>query len=79
MALFLLVTFFAAMSVAGYVVEVAFSALGLVPDERDARVVEASVTFNYTTVLNVVFLALAAFLVVRFLRTGGRQMLRAMK
>jgi uncharacterized protein len=35
-------------------------------------------SLNYTTVLNLVFLALAAILVVRFLRTGGPEMLRMM-
>ena len=38
----------------------------------------ASITWNYTTVLNIVFLALAAALVVRFVRTGGLPMLRMM-
>jgi hypothetical protein len=52
--------------------------LGLIPDERNADVVEASVTWNYTTFLNLVFLALAGVLVVRFLRTGGPAMLRMM-
>ena len=47
--------------------------LGLVPTERDAKVVEASVTWNYTTVLNIVFLGLAAVLVWRyFARRRGR-------
>ena len=45
--------------------------LGLIPDERNARVVEESIELNYTTVLNIVFLILAAVLVWRFLRTGG--------
>jgi Heavy metal binding domain len=36
------------------------------------------VTWNYTTFLNIAFLALSAVLVVRFLRTGGPQMLRMM-
>src|SRR5262245_47218382 len=78
MSLFLLATFYVSMASAGIVVEVLFQALGLVPDERNAKVVEASVTWNYTTVLNIVFLALTAVLVVRFLRTGGPAMLRMM-
>ena len=41
--------------------------------------VEASVSVNYTTILNVVFLIIAAVLVVRFLRTGGRKMLGMMR
>jgi hypothetical protein len=36
------------------------------------------VTWNYTTILNLVFLTLAAVLVFRFLRTGGPAMLRMM-
>jgi uncharacterized protein len=46
--------------------------------ERHARVVETSITWNYTTWLNLVFLAVAALLVWRFLRTGGPAMLRMM-
>ena len=71
MAGFLLATFYATMVAAGLIVELLFQALGLAPTERNAKVVEASVTWNYTTVLNIVFLCLAAVLVWRFLRTGG--------
>ena len=35
-------------------------------------------TLNYTTVLNIIFLVLAAVLVWRFLRTNGLKMLRTM-
>jgi uncharacterized membrane protein YraQ (UPF0718 family) len=79
-AAFLFVTSYVAMAAAGYLVELLFGALGLTPshDEVHAKVIEASVTWNYTTVLNMVFLALAAVLVVRFLRTGGPAMLRMM-
>jgi uncharacterized protein len=78
MAGFLFVTFFAAMAAAALVIELAFDALGLIPEERNAKVVEASVSWNYKTWLNIAFLALAAMLVWRFLRTGGLPMLRAM-
>jgi uncharacterized protein len=75
---FLLGTFYAAMVGAALVVEFLFDALGLIPSERDAKVVEASVTWNYTTVLNIIFLAFAAALLWRFVRTGGLPMLRMM-
>ncbi len=78
MMLFVLGTFYATMVVAGYVVEFLFGAVGLIPSERDAKVVEASVTLNYTTILNIVFLALAAVLIYRFVRSGGVRMLRMM-
>ncbi len=76
--LFLLATFYAAMVAAGIVVEIVFQALGLIPPVRNARVMEANLTWNYTTFLNIVFLVIAGTLVWRFLRTGGPAMLRAM-
>ena len=78
MTAFLAVTFYVAMVGAALIVELVFGAFGLMPHERAAQVVEASVTLNYTTVLNVAFLVLAAVLVWRFLRTGGPEMLAMM-
>jgi uncharacterized protein len=78
MAAYLLGTFYAAMVAAGLLVELLFDAVGLIPKERAAKVVEAAVTWNYTTILNLVFLAVAVVLVVRFLRTGGPAMLKMM-
>jgi uncharacterized membrane protein YraQ (UPF0718 family) len=77
-SLFLFATFYAAMAVAGLIVDLVFEALGLVPTHRNARVVEASIELNYTTVLNVIFLILAAVLVWRFMKTGGPEMLKMM-
>jgi uncharacterized protein len=78
MSAFLFVTFYSAMAGAAFVIEIVFGLLGLVPDQRHAKVVEASIAWNYTTWLNVVFLALAALLIWRFLKTGGPKMLRMM-
>jgi uncharacterized membrane protein YraQ (UPF0718 family) len=77
-SLFLLASFFAAMALAALAVEGLFAAGDLVPEERSAKVVEASVTWNYTTVLNIGFLLFAAALVWRAGRTGGFGMLRMM-
>jgi hypothetical protein len=55
-----------------------FGAAGLVPTERNATVMTAAISWNYTTWLNIAFLMLAAVLVVRFTRTGGIPMLRMM-
>src|SRR5471030_955797 len=68
MAGFLLVTFYATMVAAGLIVEFLFQALGLERTARNAKVVEASVTWNYTTYLNIVFLALAAALIWRYFK-----------
>jgi len=71
MAGFLLTTFYATMVAAGLIVEFLFQGLGLVPHARNAKVVEASVSLNYTTILNIIFLALAAALIWRYFRRGG--------
>jgi hypothetical protein len=78
MTAFLLVTFYAAMVAAALLVEVIFGTAGLVPASRSAHITQASVALNYTTALNIIFLALAAGLVTRFIRTGGLPMLRRM-
>ncbi|MER7916556.1 MULTISPECIES: permease [unclassified Streptomyces] len=78
MAGFLLASFFAAIVVAGYVVEFLFGGLGLIPDQATARLPEEGIRWNYTTWLNIAFLLLAASLLLRFLRTGGTAMLRTM-
>jgi len=76
--LYILATFYVTMAAAGYVIEIVFGALGIIPTDRTVTQITEGVTFNYTTVLNILFLALAAVLIVRFLRTGGPAMLRMM-
>jgi uncharacterized membrane protein YraQ (UPF0718 family) len=78
MAAFILGTFFAAMAIAGYVIELVFGGLGLVPSRASAKIPAGGVSWDYTTWLNIVFLLLAAVLIVRFVRTGGLAMLRMM-
>jgi uncharacterized membrane protein YraQ (UPF0718 family) len=78
MAGFLFVTFYVAMAGAAYVMEVVFTAAGLIPHERQATVLESEITWNYTAWLNSAFLIVAAVLVWRFLNTGGPAMLRRM-
>jgi uncharacterized membrane protein YraQ (UPF0718 family) len=78
-AAFLFVTFYAAMAVAALAVEFLFVLLGLVPHERRAIALEPSIHWNYTTVLNLVFGALAIGHLVRFFRTGGPRIVRHMR
>ncbi len=70
--------FYAAMVAAGYVTEFAFGGLGLIPAGRHARVTETGITWNYTTILNIIFLLAAAALVTRFVRSGADPMLKMM-
>jgi uncharacterized membrane protein YraQ (UPF0718 family) len=78
MMLVLLGIFYVTMVIAGYIVEFSFGALGLIPAVRDAHTGATGLQWNYTTYLNIVFLLLAAALLVRFFRTGGPAMLRMM-
>jgi uncharacterized membrane protein YraQ (UPF0718 family) len=71
MAGFLLASFYVTMVAAGLTVEFLFQALGIERHTRNAKVVMASVSWNYTTYLNVVFLLLAAALVWRYFHRGG--------
>jgi len=78
MMLAILGIFYAAMVIAGYIIEFLFGALGLIPAERAAKVAEQGIQRNYTTILNIIFLLLAAGLLVRFFRSGGGPMLKMM-
>jgi uncharacterized protein len=78
MALFILATFYVAMAGAGYVTELFFGGLGLIPGRATATIPDHGVSWDYTTWLNIVFLLLAAVLVIRFIRTGGTMMLKMM-
>jgi hypothetical protein len=78
MMLTLLGTFYAAMVAAGYGIELLFGTTGLIPKQRNATVMEATISWNYTTWLNIAFLVVAALLVIRFVTSGGMPMVRMM-
>jgi uncharacterized protein len=78
MMLFVLGSFYVTMVSAGYVIELVFGALGLVPSARHAKIAEVALRWDYTTVLNIVFVVVAVALGVRFVRSGGRPMLKMM-
>ena len=78
MMLTVLAIFYVTMVIAGYATEFIFGGLGLIPAERTAKVAETGIQWNYTTILNIIFLLLAAALLVRFFRSGGAAMLKAM-
>jgi hypothetical protein len=67
------------LAAAGYLTELIFGGLGLIPAGRHARVLQASIQWNYTTVLNIIFLILAAALCYRLTRTGGIPLLKMMR
>jgi uncharacterized membrane protein YraQ (UPF0718 family) len=77
-SVFLLAIFYVSMALAALAVEFVFGALHLIPQQHSVQIMEESIHWNYTTVLNIIFLMLAVILVIRFLRTGGPEMLRMM-
>lgn len=74
----LFVTFYVSMGLAALAVEFLFGALHWIPQQRTAQVMTEAVRWNYTSVLNVIFLVVSALLLVRFLKTGGPAMLKEM-
>jgi hypothetical protein len=78
MTAFLTVVFYLSMSIAALAVEFIFGLLHLIPHQRNIQFAAEGIRWNYTTWLNIVFLAIAAALTWRFLRTGGPDMLRMM-
>jgi len=75
---YILITFYMTMAAAGYVVEFLFEALGIIPHDRNVVAITEGIQWNYTSILNIIFLILAAVFVIRFIRTGGLPMLRMM-
>jgi len=72
----LLVLLWAAMAVAGLIVQALFSAAGLVPSRTTKPIAPTSFHWGYTTYLNIVFIALLAMLYVLYRRRdrwGGGQ------
>jgi len=77
-AAILAVTFYLAIAGAAILVEALFSALNLIPAHHQLAIMNSAITWNYTSVLNLVFLAISASLLIRFLKTDGPAMLREM-
>jgi len=58
----LLVWFWAVMAAAALITELLFDAAGLIPANHAGNIVETSFQWNYTTFLNIIFLAIAGYL-----------------
>lgn len=78
MMLFILASFYLSMVIAGWLTELLFYILELVPKSHQLTAITTHVSFNYTTVLNIAFLGLGTFMLVRFIRTGALPMLKMM-
>ena len=78
MSIYLLVTSYVAMAVAGFAVGAVFQAFGIAPAHHRVTVFQSHPEWNYTTFLDLAFVVLIAVLGWRFLTTGGPAMLREM-
>ncbi len=78
-SLYLLVTSYIAMVLAGFVIGELFQLFGLVPAHHFIAVFQTRPTWDYTTFLDIAALALIAVFGWRFVRTGGVAMLRTME
>ncbi|SEJ84438.1 permease [Paraburkholderia diazotrophica] len=79
MTAFMTITFYIAMVVAALIVEALFQLFGWVPHQRQTAVIDAEISFNYTTVLNIIFGVVFVILTTVFFRTGGPEMMRMME
>jgi uncharacterized membrane protein YraQ (UPF0718 family) len=70
--------FYLTMVLAGYVIELLFAVLHLTPTVRAAKVVDASISWNYTSFLNIAFLLIAGALVYKFIKSDGMGMMGMM-
>ena len=73
------VVFYVAMAGAAYGMEILFGFLHLIPTQRAAQLMPETISWNYTTWLNLIGIGLSVLLLWRFLKTGGPAMLKAMR
>lgn len=78
MMMAILIIYYIGMVLAALIVEFVFQMLHLIPVERSAKIIEMSMQFNYTALLNVIFGVVAVFLFIRFLTSGGPSMMKMM-
>jgi uncharacterized membrane protein YraQ (UPF0718 family) len=77
-SVYLFVVSYAAMVLAGLIVALVFNLAGATPTNRNILLLDTTISWNYDTFLNIAFLLIIAGLGMRFLRTGGIEMLRMM-
>lgn len=79
MAFIIFLIYYTSMVSAALIIEFLFQSFHLIPLNQKVLMSEMSIHLNYTTILNVIFGIIMAFLIYWFFKTGGTKMLRAMK
>jgi uncharacterized protein len=78
-SVYLFAVSYATMVLAGLAIGGLFTLLHLTPTNRAVTVFQTTISWNADTFLDIAFLVLIALLAIRFLRTGGIEMLRMME
>lgn len=78
MMVFVALSFYATMVIAGWLTELIFAVFGIIPKTHAVAAISERITLNYTTVLNAIFVGFAVWLVIRFVRSGATPMLKMM-
>jgi hypothetical protein len=78
-AVYLFVVSYLTMAAAGLLVGAVFTAINWVPVTRNVAAFATTISWDATTFCNIAALAVIALLLLRFLRTGGIEMLRMME
>lgn len=78
MTAFLAAIFYVSMVAAALLVELIFHLFGWIPEARHTVITAASIRFNYTSVLDIVFGGVFIVLWAVFFKTGGPEMMRMM-
>lgn len=78
MMMTIFIIYYISIILASIVIEFTFQLFNLVPTMRAAKVMEISIQLNYTSILNVIFGVIVIYLMYRFIKTGGMQMLKNM-
>lgn len=78
MMVFVALSFYATMVIAGWLTELIFAVFGIIPKTHAVVAISEHITLNYTTVLNAIFVGFAVWLVIRFIRSGATPMLKMM-
>ena len=78
MTVYLLITFYLVMAASALLVEGLFALLHLVPHGARRGFADQGISFNYATVLNILFAGAGLGLYILCARTGGPKMMREM-
>ncbi len=79
MAAIIFLIYYISMVISALIIEFLFQTLHLIPLNHNIQMTYMSIHFNYTTILNIIFGVIMAFLIYWFFKTSGTKMLKMMR